>query len=170
MLIFIRHADDEYEDKTFAHDTQITSTGKRRARKVGREISAEYGVPSEVHYSPFRRTEQTMKWLLHGASINDVTKVSQPQLSRWFSPTDMQDPDISYRTQSWNPPLNESFAEFQSRIDYYLFQLLYYVRGAGKGKVIWIITHTLAYKHIAAHFEHELPKRIPFASWFAVPI
>ena len=60
--IYIRHADKQYKNMDadlYKLDPGIKSVGVEKSRKVAEKLVAEYGEPTRIISSPFRRARET---------------------------------------------------------------------------------------------------------------
>lgn len=163
MLIYIRHSDDEVSDPTHIHDPKLTDSGKRLAYKVGKNLIQKYGKPDLVFCSPFRRTKQTLKYMLRKTDTEDIKFVYDIDLSRYFSNREKKNPSVDSSTLTKDIPIYESRSDFHKRTEKLADKMHAYV---DRKEVIWCITHTTVYKRMAKIYEVELPDYIPFMHHF----
>ena len=156
MLIIIRHSDDESDGCTDNHDCQLATNGKHLARKVGRKLIKEHGLPDIIFVSPFLRTLQTMRYMLDGLDTSSIKIVEDVRLSRYFFDRDKANPIISPKTKSKNIPIDETYREFKARVRDFIEDMNYH------NKNVWVITHVVVYKQICRHYQHDVHGHIPF--------
>jgi len=53
----------------------LSDLGRQQARAAGQEIGPEYLSQARLYCSPYQRTRQTMRDLLHGAGLPDSTRI-----------------------------------------------------------------------------------------------
>jgi len=182
VLIYIRHSHDDYGEATHRHDHRITSLGKEKAKEVGQQLIAQYGMPSLIYCSPFKRTKQTLRYMLHKYEKADLINVKvkyDNNLSRYFNSKEQEDPSVFPETNG--VPIVENKKQFQTRINNHIREVENYgfVTGAvgnkaaagavGVASVVWCITHALVFKRIAKYHEVNIPEHIPFMEYFIVP-
>lgn len=172
-IIYMRHSHDEYDDATHRHDHQITDLGKEKAIKVGKKLIDKYGVPNIIYCSPFKRTKQTMKYMLKNCDNKDnIEVIFDTNLSRFFSKKEQDDPSIFKDTG--NVPTKETSKDFNERVDTHIENVKKMVQNVGPGnpgskpKIIWCITHTLILKRVARYYEISLPRRLNFMENFTI--
>lgn len=164
MIIFIRHSNDEGDDPTFIHDPNLTREGKELAKRKGRRIIEKYGQPEEVFCSPFRRTRQTLKYMLRGSAKPKITY--DGRLSRYFSSNEKRNPDVSGETiERCKVPIYETPRDFSNRVREIILDL---EKINHEKKVYWCITHALVYKKIAEHYNVKTSKKISFMASFKI--
>jgi broad specificity phosphatase PhoE len=169
----MRHSHDEYEDPTHRHDHQITDIGKQKAIKIGDKLIEKYGLPDIIYCSPFKRTRQTMKYMLKNTPKEELKNIRvkyDNNLARYFSKKEQDDPSIFKDTG--DVPTKETNKEFKARVDEHIqeieenFLSETEVQLGDVIDVIWCITHTLILKRVAKYHKIELPKRLNFMENF----
>lgn len=189
MIIYIRHSHDEYDDATHRHDHQITPLGKEKARRMGKKLIEKYGLPNLIYCSPFKRTRQTLKYMLKdnipvvpatgsaplGSLLRppgDRTETVQPpktrvkydaNLSRYFNRQEQEDPSIFAETEKLDIPIKETKNEFKLRVDEHINEI---TSLHNDKQIIWCITHTLVLKRVAKHYNIDIPKHLEFMEYF----
>jgi broad specificity phosphatase PhoE len=161
MLIYIRHACDEDDDPTHAHDRHITTSGRRRAFRRAKRLIKRYGRPDEIRYSPFQRTRETLRAM--ATVLPGVKFIADTGLSRYFSAREQKDPQVDPTTKKQEIPIYETKHSFRQRVDTHIAD-----RQKHKGKLVWCITHALVYKWIAKHYKIRIPRNIPFLDYFKI--
>lgn len=168
MLIYIRHSEDDDTDPTYQHDPHLTDRGKKLARHQGKKLIRKYGLPDIIFYSPFRRTRETLNYMLYDLSNKDYDKIEtvcELDASRYFSKRDKLNPDVAKSTLSKDIPIYENMSDFSSRINSLSKKLSKLHR---RNYVIWCITHTTVYKQLADIYHLDLPNHIPYMHYFAI--
>jgi len=172
MLIYLRHGNDEGKDfppdvSQHRHDKHLTDRGKKEATSEAVKLIKLYGPPDIIRCSPFARGKDTVHGMLRGFTQQ---KLPLPiirydrALSRFFNRKEQADPSVGPETLEKNVPIYETKEEFHDRVDKHIKRMETYELG----KLIWIITHALVYKRVAAHHQIEIPKHIPFLHHFKV--
>jgi len=164
VLIYIRHSHDDYGEATHRHDHRITSMGKEKAKEVGQQLIVQYGMPNLIYCSPFKRTKQTLRYMLYAYEKADLINVKvkyDNNLSRYFNSKEQEDPSVFPETNG--VPIVENKKQFQARVNNHIRD------AAGATGVVWCITHALVFKRIAKYHEVNIPEHIPFMEYFIVP-
>lgn len=156
MYIFIRHSDDESDGCSQDHDCQLARYGKHLATKVGKKLIRKYGVPNVIYVSPFRRTLQTMEYMLYDVDRTDIKIIEDVRISRYFSSSDKRNPKLDKQTKKKNVPIYESYSEFKSRVDDFIEDL------NDDDKLVWVITHVVVYKRLCRYFDKHINGHVPF--------
>lgn len=175
MLIYIRHSNDEYTDATYRDDKRITTKGWKEACKLGSLLVEEYGYPTRVYVGPLTRTLQTATALMTGGVSSksrsvleetDNTFYVDARLSRFFSPDEQNDPDISLRLFP-TTPIIETKSEFCQRVKEQFYQL---IEETDKGEVVWCVTHAIVIREISRLARFKTPSTIPFLDYYVVSV
>lgn len=167
MLIYVRHSEDELNNVTHGHDAKLTKEGKRLAYKCGDRLLTKYGVPDIIYCSPFRRTKETLKYMLRNLSDHQLKKIKfiyEPNIGRHFNRRERENPDVAPATIKANVPIFESRKEFHKRIRIAARKLT----KIAKQQVVWCITHTTVYKRVAKIYNITLPRIIPYMHHFTI--
>lgn len=169
MLIYIRHSKEEANnDATHAHDPKLTRDGRSLAIRKGVKLLSKYGIPRIIYCSPFRRTRQTLEYMLSElskAQKDSIQIIYDVDLARYFSNEEKSHPDIDPVTEQMSLPIQESYHEFSNRIRK---ATLKYDKHLDDKEVIWCITHTTVYKRLAKIYNIEIPAHIPFVHSFTL--
>jgi len=163
MIIYLRHSHDEYDDATHRHDHQITTMGKEKARQIGKKLIVKYGLPNIVYCSPFKRTRQTLKYMLKDHEHNTIKVKYDPNLSRYFNKNEQEDPSVFNDTDKFDIPVQENKRQFKERVNNHIKEI---TEVAEKDIIIWCITHTLVLKKVAKHHGITIPKHLEFMQSF----
>lgn len=171
MIIIIRHSDDESDGCSQEHDCQLAKNGRFLAYKVGKKLIDEHGLPDQIYVSPFRRTIQTMKYMLYKTNTQNIEIIEDKRLSRYFTSKEKRNPIIDRTTRNKDIPIYESFNEFKERIADFNFDIIDNAADAtdGNDKIIWIITHVVVYKRLYQYITNgkELKGHIPFMDHYS---
>ena len=165
MLIFIRHSDDQDDDPTHALDPKLTKEGKHLAYKEGKALIERYGLPTIIYCSPFRRTKETLEYMLRKRSTSNMAIIYDNRLSRYFSSKEKKHPDIDRSTKKADVPIFESYGDFKERARDLTHALDVYIGGK---EIVWCITHSSFYKKIASIYKAPIPDHIPFMHHFQI--
>lgn len=152
-IIYIRHGNDIRNRHKY--DEELTSEGKRMAKKLAKELIKKHGLPDIIYYSPFYRTRQTGKYMIktikkyrdslsHEDKNKKIRLKIDPRLGRFFTEKQKHNPDISSSTLSKGAIIDETWDEFHGRIEEQMNEIL-----NNKYQIIWNITHTLVLLRIA---------------------
>lgn len=146
VIVYLRHGEDVRTK--YKYDEKLTSEGKESARELAEELINKYGVPDAIYCSPFYRTRQTRRQMLKVISTytdKRVVNITDPRLSRFFTRSQTQNPDIRRDTLKKKAPIYETWDEFKRRVRRQVkemeWQDIY--------DVIWCIGHTLIIKQVA---------------------
>jgi broad specificity phosphatase PhoE len=159
MIIIIRHSDDESDGCTKNHDCQLAHRGRQLAYKVGRKLIDKYGLPDLIFVSPFRRTVQTMRYMLYKSNHDGTEVIEDRRLSRYFSSKDKRNPVVDQTTIDKDIPIYESYHQFKERVNDFIETL---DEIDTKDKVIWVITHVVVYKRLCRNYGINIDYRVPF--------
>ena len=143
-VIYIRHGSDKKGD--YKYDEKLTSEGKKGAVELSKKLIALYGIPDIIYYSPFYRTRQTRKAMIH--AIKEYNReigenkmpelVLEPRLGRFFTKKQRRDPNIRSSTMHKGAIIDERWDEFKERVKEQYDEVM-----NNKHALIWNITHTL---------------------------
>jgi broad specificity phosphatase PhoE len=156
MLIYIRHSEDT-TDTTHKHDPKLTRRGKKLAYMKGHRLIKRYGYPTVIYCSPFRRTRQTLKYMLSGINTENIKIIYDPNISRYFSNEEKKEADVAKSTMIANIPIYEDYNEFGKRMLSVCETLSGWIK---EREIVWCITHTTVYKRIANIYDIKYPEYI----------
>jgi hypothetical protein len=165
MLIYIRHSEDNEDDPTHVHDPKLTHAGKKLAYNKGKKLIEKYGFPNIIYCSPFRRTRQTLKYMLHNTPSHNIKIIYDPNTSRYFNEQEKAHVDIDHSTLKSNVPIYESNDIFRTRIKNLSIKLDKLIQ---TGIIVWCITHTTVYKRLSKGYNIQLPETIPYMDFFII--
>lgn len=182
--VYIRHADKEYvngDSDIYKHDPGITNKGVDKAKMVARHLINQWGLPTRIIISPYRRTRETakaMKSVLNevialgksNAETNTNTNTNTTknkkipihidrELSEYLGNHRTTPIDVTESTLVHDPPHPETFADMKRRVKSHHDKIVKYVKKSES--VIWIITHGLIIKQVAALVGLRMVKDFP---------
>lgn len=161
LLIYIRHAHDEYPDATYRDDRRITMRGWKEAYRLGKYLIHKYGIPTRVYSGPLTRTLQTTVALMR--TLEDSKIRIDKRLSRYFSPYEQELPDLSLRNKR-RTPIVESSRQFRKRVGEHLDRV---IRDEG---VIWCITHSVVLRELTRLGVINAPDTVPFLGFYVAQL
>jgi broad specificity phosphatase PhoE len=144
-------------------DPILTQTGKKIAYKTGSKLIEKYGVPDQIYYSPFKRTSQTLDYMLKSLSSRKIEKivfVEDYKLCRYS--TNKHRPNVATEIVD-NIPYNESRTAFINRITKFAKNL-----ENNNNEIIWCITHTSVYIPLAKIYHVRIPAYVSYNDYFIV--
>ena len=161
ILIFIRHAPDMDKDEgTYSQDVRLRQDAPKELDRFIPLMVKAYGFPTEIRYSPLRRTCETQKEMMKRLKkINPRCKIKtkrDPALSRFWTASERKNLDVHPKTLTYGPPIipTEQAKENVTNMFLKLNQR------AGKlshaKDIVWCITHAVVIKHIRRITEGEL--------------
>ena len=162
VLVVLRHSDDDQPSR-YEHDHAITPRGVLLARATAKHLIAEYGMPSIIYTSAFRRTRETLN-AIRPVLKGNVQTVIDNDASRFFNSSEQRKPGVHPSTMEHKPPIVESWEDFQARCRRHFAKAL----EQSKTQVVWTISHYLVYRTIAEDYSIELPKHTPFCDFMVV--
>jgi len=160
--VYIRHADKSYknmESELFKHDPGITQVGVERARLVALKLVEEYGPPTKIISSPFRRARETAM-IMNMTLKNPFEEiVIDTTLSEYLGNHNDVPLDVTAATAVHKPPHPETFEDMKRRVKKHLENMK-------KEKflstdVVWFITHGLIIKQIGSCVGLKCAKTFP---------
>lgn len=162
MIILVRHSDDESDGCSQEHDCQLARRGRNLAYKVGKKLIERYGMPDLILVSPFRRTIQTMRYMLYNVNTDHIKMIEDRRLSRWFTSKQKKRPIVDKVTLEKDIPINETYREFKERIVDFANEV---DTLDSKDKVIWVITHVVVYKRLCNLYGLKINHHVPFMEY-----
>jgi len=165
-VIFVRHSDDNGSNPSYSHDPKVTKRGKKKAQIAAYKLIEQYGSPSVIFCSPFRRTLETAKQMRDVCGAHTEIYIDN-NLSRYFCRREKANPEISKTTEKYDVPIYEEWHDFENRIDKHL-RMLKRKGFVDSEDVIWVISHALVYKHVARVYGIDIPIIIPFMHNFII--
>lgn len=172
MIIYIRHGNDTVINKDYPHDASLTEKGAKMARKTAKELLEEYGVPSIIYYSPMTRARETCQIFLEviekyqkkkgKKEKKKIRTIVSPALSRYFTPSEQQDPKITEETAKYNPPIHETIQDLINRMVGFHKEKL----AKHSGELVWSISHGLALKKLIDQIGYYAPESVDFLETF----
>lgn len=168
MLIYIRHSEENDSDPTHELDPKLTEKGKSLAQEKGKYLTKKYGCPDIIYCSPFRRTRQTLKYMLRHVSSKEFKNIKiiyDTNSSRFFHRDERSSPDIARSTLKYKIPIYEDRQDFKQRVENLTTKLNKLVKSE---QVVWCITHTTVYKKLATIYDVDIPQYVPFMHHFKI--
>jgi broad specificity phosphatase PhoE len=161
VVIYIRHGKDKRGK--YKYDEKLTKIGKFQSKQLAYELIEKYGIPDAIYCSPFYRTRQTRRQMLKVISKYTDKKIvnkTDPRLGRFFTKSQMKDPDIRSDTMKKKAQIYETWDEFKKRV---YRQLRDMENKTKKYPVIWCIGHTLIIKRVAKYKNINRPSHIEYS-------
>ena len=170
--IYIRHADKAYknmESELFKHDPGITKIGVERARNVALKLIEEYGEPSKIVSSPFRRARETAM-IMNMALENPFEEIIiDTNLSEYLGNHNNVPLDVTNATKIHNPPHPETFDDMKKRVKRHVEKMRRKQKKYPKNKeTIWFVTHGLILKQISNSINLKTTKTFPCLTCLSV--
>lgn len=165
--VYIRHADKAYknmEAEIFKHDPGITQIGVERARNVGLQLLKEYGHPTRIVSSPYRRARETaiiMNMILPNP-LEDIEV--DPNLSEYLGNHNNVPLDVTTATMIHKPPHPETFEDMKKRVKKHVEK----IRKDKSGGIVWFITHGLIIKQVGSSIGLKTTKTFPCLTCLSV--
>lgn len=152
-ILYIRHGHDKRRE--YKYDEDLTSEGRKKARRKAKELIRLFGVPDAIYCSPFDRTLRTAKEMcrvVHKKTGVALEPQIDPKLGRYFSKSQRKkkQANIKPSTVANGALTTESKPEFRARVEEQLKTLQ--SQGGLRGTerpLIWNITHSLVLLHVA---------------------
>jgi len=168
MRIYIRHADKAYknmESEIFKHDPGITQVGVERARKVALKLVEEYGPPTSIVSSPFRRARETA--MIMNMTLNNPFEeiLIDNTLSEYLGNHNNVPLDVTTATKIHNPPHPETFDEMKKRVKKHVEKQR---KNKNTNQIVWFITHGLIIKQIGSSIGIKTNKTFPCLTCLSV--
>lgn len=168
MLIYIRHSDDNVLDPTYACDGDITPEGRILAINLGNKLLHRYGLPDTIYCSPFKRTRETLKYMLKDIPMEVVRSIKivfTQELGRYFQPKQRSIKNIRPSTQKLEVNVRENWRGFENRVDNHIRKTRIEMKAE---KYVWCITHAIVYKRVAKHYGVSIPQVIPPVDYYVL--
>lgn len=166
MIIFVRHGDDDEKKPKYAHDHRMTKRGGKDVKRFIKFFLKEYGQPHIIYCSPFRRATDTLYAMTK--YLGQETKiVIDPDLSRYFTGSEKDDPQVYKATLKYGPPIMEKRKKFHKRTKNF-FKRMMDSGYAKEDKLVMVITHALVLKDCAKFTNVKLPEHYDFLEHFAI--
>jgi broad specificity phosphatase PhoE len=160
--IYIRHADKEYANgdaNLFKHDPGITSDGISKTKMVANHLLEQWGLPDRIIASPYRRTRETAA-VMNSLLGNKVPMHIDTDVAEYLGNHRTVPIDVTESTLVHDPPHPESFTQMKSRVKDHHNMITNYSKKKKIG-VIWIVTHGIIIKQVAALIGVKMPKDFP---------
>ena len=161
--IYIRHAEKEYKNmdsELFALDPPITLVGLERSKQVAKKLIEEYGEPTKIVSSPFRRARET-SLIMNTMLRNPLDEIIiDNNLSEYLGNHPNSELDVTMATKIHKPPHPESFEDMKKRVKKHIDKTRKQDHDNPK-EIVWYITHGLIMKQIAHYFGIATTKNFP---------
>lgn len=160
--IYIRHADKEYANgdaDMYKHDPGITESGVEKTKMVAKHLLDQWGLPELIVSSPYRRTRETAI-IMNSILENPVPIHIDTELSEYLGNHRNVPIDVTESTLVHEPPHPETFSEMKERVKKHHKRIKQYTQKRTDG-IVWIITHGLIIKQIAALVGIKMAKEFP---------
>lgn len=163
-ILYIRHGKDK--ESKYKHDEKLSMEGKKEILEFTEQLITEHGIPDVIYYSPFRRTQQTAKYMLK--KLNEITdkKIlykSDVNLGRFFTKDQRYKPSVRKSTFKKGVLIDERYEEFKERVAEHLESMQ-----TNEHKIIWNITHSLVILQVAKLENIERDKRVKYLDVVAI--
>ena len=168
--IYLRHADKEYQNgysDFYKHDPGITECGMLRIKKIGKELVEEWGKPSRIVSSPYRRARETAQILNHCLEEPFDEIYIDVNLSEYLGNHKHTPMDVTPETKVYSPPHPENFEDLNKRIQKHNLEARRRANELDNG-VIWYVTHGLIIKQLAYMIGIKLNKQFPPLTCFSI--
>lgn len=159
--IYIRHADKEYSNgdaDMFVHDPGITEKGGEKSKMVAVHLIEQWGIPNRIIVSPYRRTRETAK-IMRSVIGKKIPIHVDRELSEYLGNHRGIPIDVTESTLAHDPPHPETFEDLTNRVKSHHNKITKYTKKTSG--VIWIITHGLIMKQVAALIGIKMPREFP---------
>ena len=144
-VIYIRHGKDQKSH--YKQDEKLSEEGKREILDFTEKLVQEHGIPDVIYFSPFRRTQQTTKYMIKKIKSLTNKKVEirvDVKLGRFFTRNQRYNPSVRDSTYRKGVIIEERYNEFQDRVKEQMKDVL-----NSQYENIWNITHSLVILHVA---------------------
>jgi len=157
-ILYIRHGKDK--ESKYKHDEKLSMQGKEEILEFTQELVTKYGIPDVIYYSPFRRTQQTAKYMLK--KLNEITdkKIlykSDVNLGRFFTRNQRHKPSVRKSTFKKGVLISERYEEFKERVVEHVENMK-----ISEHQNIWNITHSLVILQVAKLENIQRNKRVEY--------
>jgi len=155
--ILIRHAcdDADHTDIKHAHDAPLCNNPKHNKDDIQQLVKTLCLIsgeePDQIYTSPLERCVLTAKRMKKSLETNPEI-IIEPNMSRHFTYSEQEKPDISKKSIKRGTPITESKKEFERRIEKHLNKI-----EKSKIRVIWCVTHALVMKRVDVLNQEEKP-------------
>lgn len=168
--VYLRHADKEYPNgysDFFKHDPGITEAGMMKTKKVSERLIEQWGIPTRIVSSPYRRARETAL-LLNSCLEQPFDEIFiDVNLSEYLGNHSHVPIDVTQQTKVYNPPHPENFNDLNIRIKKHNLQARRRANELNNG-VIWYVTHGLVIKQLASLIGIKLNRQFPPLTCFSI--
>lgn len=150
-IIWIRHGIKEYDNSKgppgcYQHDSPLAPDQDDIIVNRGKFLIEKYGSPELCITSPFKRTRDTARLL---TKDTDIPIEISTDVSEYLGNQKSDRSSIESITAEHNPPMNEKHFNLINRCSIHLSKMGVYGE-ITKSNVIWIVTHGIVIRTIAA--------------------
>lgn len=138
------------DSELFKHDPGITKVGVERSRKIAVRLLEMYGEPCKIISSPFRRARETAMVMNMTLKIPLEEILIDNNISEYLGNHPESPLDVTKATQIHKPPHPETFDDMKKRVKRHIDKMRKKENASLKG-VIWVITHGIIMKQVAAY-------------------
>ena len=163
LKIYIRHAEKSYTNGNsdiYKHDPGITSYGVKKAKKTAKFLVKEWGEPTFIICSPYRRTRETAH-IMNSVLKNPIKEILiDVNISEYLGNHNDVPIDITDNTSIYEPPHPETFDQMKKRVKKHYDKMNRYIKNKFN-QVIWIISHGLIIEQISKLSGIKISKHFP---------
>ncbi len=168
--VYLRHADKEYSNGSsdiFKHDPGITENGMIKTKKIFNELVKQWGLPTRIVSSPYRRTRETAL-VLNSCLEKPFEEIYiDVNLSEYLGNHYKVALDVTSQTKNYEPPHPENFSELNERVFKHNIHARKRANELDNG-VIWYVTHGLIIKQLTYLIGINLQKQLPPLTCFSI--
>ena len=153
--LYIRHAEKQYNNTNdveyFKHDPGITEIGVERSKKIAQHLISEFGVPTRIVSSPFRRARETAL-IMNSVLEKPFEEIRIDTTLSEYLGNHMNTPlDVTVATKIHNPPHPEMFDEMKRRVKKHVETIKKFAHDNAK-ELVWFISHGIVINTIAEFY------------------
>jgi len=168
--VYIRHAPKDYANgnsEIYKHDPGITEYGVEKCKFVARKLIENWGPPTRIISSPYRRCRETAM-ILNSCLEDPFDEIFiDNDLSEYLGNHRHVAMDVTQETKIYDPPHPETFDQMIKRVEKHNKRARRRANEFGNG-VIWYITHGLIIKQLAHLINIKLNKQFPYLTCFSI--
>ena len=161
--VYIRHTNKQYANGDavmYKHDPGITEKGVEKSKMVAEHLVEQWGIPDKIIVSPYRRTRETAQVMKSALpTTKDIPIYIDREVSEYLGNHRTIPIDVTESTLAHDPPHPETFSEMKLRVRSHHQKITNYTKK--NSGVIWIVTHGLIMKQVAALSGNRMPKEFP---------
>lgn len=168
--IYVRHGNKEYmngDADIYKHDPGITEYGMKKCKIVAKKLIENWGYPSRIISSPYRRCRETAM-VLNSCLEKPFEEIFiDVDLSEYLGNHKNVPIDVTQETKIYRPPHPETFEDMIQRVKKHNDRARRRANELDNG-VIWYITHGLIIKQLAHMIGIRLNKQFPCLTCFSI--